>query len=128
MKGSRAKGKTYERKVIKDFTRAKLAGRVLSSPWFTFADANGLGYCQPDILIFLQESIIIVEVKLTQTSSAWQQLELLYKPVVELVYKKPVYLLQVCKHLHWETSAQVSSIEEFVDSPRRGLWTLHHLP
>lgn len=127
LKGNRAKGKTYERKVIKDFQRANLAAEVLASPWFNFVDYNGLGWCQPDILLIQKHCIIIVEVKLTQTSAAWQQLELLYKPVVEKHYGLPTYLLQVCKNLQYEVTAEVNSIEEFLDAPRRGLWTLHYL-
>lgn len=126
LKGCRAKGKTYERKVLKDFSRLGL-GKCYLGPWFYFTDENGTGFCQPDLLIEFDTWVLIIEVKLTQTSDAWDQLRLLYKPVVEMALGKPCYTLQVCKHLRWENTARVPDLQTFTERPRPGLWTLHYL-
>ena len=86
-------GLAYEAKV------AKALPHGLSGVWFEFEDANGYGRCQPDLLLLKPSGVQIVEVKLTYTLAAWEQLFFLYKPVVEMWLGREVAVAQVCKNL-----------------------------
>ena len=56
-------------------------------PWYTFEDANGVGFCQPDaVAITADGRPLVIEVKLTQTQRAVREIETLYAPLVEAIY------------------------------------------
>ena len=96
IRGSAAQkaGLRYERKVL-DMLVEALPG-FQRSPWFTFEDRRGPRWCQPDGL--LPEPLILFEVKIRTTPLAWWQLSSLYRPVVELVFKRRVEgLVMVCR-------------------------------
>lgn len=65
--------------------------------WFEFEDMNGFGYCQPDFLIYLPDSsIIILEAKYTYTPAGDEELKQLYSPIVQEYYSPPsIHLAQV---------------------------------
>ncbi len=67
--------------------------------WFVFHDANGRGHCQPDAFVHLTRSVLLFEMKLTQTHEAFLQMAQLYVPVLEHVYKKPCLPVQICRTL-----------------------------
>lgn len=93
-RGAKAAGLRYQRAFGKAIGRSALDG-----PWFDFRDVNGPGFCQPDFVINLPSVAIVLECKYTWTPEAFGQIELLYKPVLEVALGKPVFGLQVCKRL-----------------------------
>lgn len=131
LRGSRAKGIKYENHVGRALRRwherGELYGEVILGQWFSFQDANGHGYCQPDILIVTEDLVFILECKLTFTEWAWPQLRELYKPVVEKVFQRPSIVIQVCKNLYRIPDGIVDSIQEVLDKPRDGNLTWHFL-
>jgi hypothetical protein len=73
--------------------------------WFSYRDFNGHGFCQPDFLLELEHLVVVLEAKYTWTPAAYVQIELLYKPVVQLALGKPVIGIQICKRLLPESAA-----------------------
>lgn len=131
MKGARAKGRTYERTVGRRLKARIASGEIPAElregQWFLYTDDNGPGYCQTDYYLLCPGFIILIECKLTQNSSAETQMALLYKPILEMVYKVPVVTLQVCKNLRGHPKLRVMDIMDLVKVPRPGLWTWHYL-
>ena len=134
LKGRRAKGMTYERGVKKQFERLipKLWSSFLiySGAWIHFIDKNGHGYAQPDMVLELSDSVIIIEVKLTQTDTAEKQTKLLYLPLVaKLIPEKTIYLLQVCKNLRYvpKDGSLIKRLEDVLGRPPYELQTLHYI-
>jgi len=102
--GSKALGLSYERKVGKAL--AKALDDPLLGPWYYFLDYYGKGYCQPDVVWLGPDYTLVFEVKLTDTPAALTQILKLYKPVLELVYGKPVRGVVVTKNLTKDTLPQ----------------------
>lgn len=134
LKGRRAKGMTYERGVKKHLDRIlpKLFSSFLtySGAWIHFIDKTGHGYAQPDFIIELPTSVIIIEIKLTQTDNAERQTKLLYLPLVQnLIPNKPVFLLQVCKNLRYipKDGTLIKEIESILEREPERLYTLHFI-
>lgn len=76
------------------------ASSVLSEQWIEFEDDNGHGYAQPDHLIIEPSRVVIVECKLSQNDAAWDQLLLLYRPLIETIYpERESICVQSCKYL-----------------------------
>lgn len=93
-RGAKAQGRRYERLVAKALGPSAQHGQ-----WFEFADSNGLGWCQPDLLLPRGAQIIVIECKNTWTPEGHSQAQLLYKPVVERAIGKQALCIQVCKNL-----------------------------
>lgn len=95
--GTRAAGLAYERKLAKailsDFPLA------FHGQWYEFEDSAGRGFCQPDIVIPCDAFVVCVEVKLSAQDSAWLQARGLYKPILEMVYRKPCVCIVATKFL-----------------------------
>ena len=62
---------------------------AIRGQWFKFRDIHGVGYCQPDFILHRDNSILVLECKLTYHTYAFQQLHHLYVPVVSHVYQRP---------------------------------------
>jgi hypothetical protein len=69
--------------------------------WFDYIDANGRGYCQADVLLHIEnvDAWVVLECKLTDTTSARQSLRTLYMPVVGAAYGRHVAGIVVTRHL-----------------------------
>lgn len=65
--------------------------------WWHFADRNGPGWCQTDLIIRGLRADLVLEAKYTYTDEAWDQLEGLYLPVVAKALRRPTLGIQVCK-------------------------------
>lgn len=64
----------------------------------------------------MQDSLVIlIECKLTQTNRAWPQMRELYKPILELVYEKPVVCIQACRNVRDPDSNIVAHINRAKD-------------
>lgn len=89
------KGLAYQKAVCK-----ALLGH--SGAWFEFEDAIGPGICQPDLYFTLggeARALALVEIKLTYTQEALDQLLRLYSPVLALAFHLPVFPVVICKNL-----------------------------
>lgn len=96
-RGAKGAGLRYEAAV------AAAIPKSVHNPWFEYHDSAGHGWCSPDVVIHFAEAIAVLECKLTDTPTAYSQLTQLYKPVLEMVYGKPVIGVIVVKHLTPET-------------------------
>lgn len=95
-RGTKGLGLRYERLVGKALHG--MPGLRLGQ-WFKFCDANGGGWCQPDVLIIHPAVVFVLECKLTDVPLADMQLSGLYVPILSHVYKRPVHSIVVTKHL-----------------------------
>ena len=96
LRGLPAKGKAYERKVLRALVEKY---PLIPNPWFEFQDENGGGMASPDGVIALQDATIVVEVKLSWTFEAHQQLSQLYFPLLEKFTQNPTKGIVICKNL-----------------------------
>lgn len=110
-RGAKRHGVKYER----DFARA-LDHDAWHGKWFEFWDANGRGWCQPDVLLRVGEMIVILECKYTYVPEARGQIVQLYKPVVEAAYGLRAVGVTVCKNLlpQMPNTRVVPGIEEAI--------------
>jgi hypothetical protein len=67
--------------------------------WYEFRDANGIGHCQPDVVLHSQFAVAVFEAKYTWVPEGHSQISQLYRPVLEMVYGRPVIGVVVCKVL-----------------------------
>jgi hypothetical protein len=93
-KGAKARGIRFERDL-----GAVLGPSWQHGKWFEFDDLNGMGMCQPDWLKITERAVLVLECKYTWLPSGRLQIEELYRPVLEKVYKRPVVGAVVCKVL-----------------------------
>jgi len=79
--------------------------KALQSPWLVFRaeqDApDFVRYCQPDTLIFDDEALklTIIEIKLQHCLEAYEQVRLLYEPVLRFMY--PQYEIAAIEWVLW---------------------------
>lgn len=110
-KGSKGAGLRYEKLVAKAIPNSVLG------QWFHYIDANGAGWCQPDVLVLGRKRVLVLECKLTLTSEAFRQLQLLYFPVLRQAYpEREIIGGVVCKNLTPEVdfSLLFESIPELI--------------
>lgn len=105
-RGTKALGLRFERLVARAAT-LQCPG-LEHGAWFQFQDATlgagqlgagHRGYCSPDLLLVQGPSALVVEVKLTDWQGAWEQLQWLYTPVVEMALQTRVLPVVVVKHV-----------------------------
>lgn len=97
-RGSRAVGLRYER-AFAGALEALYPGTSDHNPWFYFEDANGPGYCQPDLLLAYGQDLFVIEAKLTDCEAGRLQLRELYLPVLRHVLGNRVFGLTVSRNL-----------------------------
>jgi len=120
----KAVGLRFER-AVGVAVRSLRIGTVLCGQWFEFFDANGHGYCQPDILIIRRDDVIVLECKLTEVEEAEAQLEDLYVHIVRRVYALPVKGVIVVRHLS-RTTSTASVCDSLNDALRMDPWPILH--
>ena len=91
---AKAQGLRYERPVGK-----ALGPLVLEGQWFEYEDSFGPGVCQTDFLLLCRDYCCVIESKYTWVAEGHFQVECLYLPVVEEVWKRPTFGFVVCKRL-----------------------------
>ena len=121
-RGVKALGLRYERALARAVPMAK------HGLWFEFLDANGPGFCQPDLVIEGQEAVLVLEVKLSWVPDGHTQIEELYRPVLAACCKKPVYGVQVTRNLRPGMGAVtvVGSLQEAVAEAKAGRLVCWH--
>ena len=99
-------GLRYERKVIQELKRFYGVLSVEQNPWFEYVGENKIPrICSPDALIHLPTNdIIVVEIKLTDTPTAFDKLKTIYIPVLRSALSKErsvrsLIPLVICKNL-----------------------------
>ena len=114
LKGSRAKGKTYERTILRQLKRHFTdLDAIHYNEWIGYTDSTGSNFCQPDIYILLPSYILLLEIKLTQTENAEIQLRDLYRPLLEALSPgRPVVMVQICKNLRYQPRNEINSVSE----------------
>lgn len=126
MSGSRAQGKTYEKRVGEFLRNRGYSFR--SGVWIDYEDDNGVGYAQIDHLLILPDRLCIVEAKLSQTCNAELQIRELYRPLLKLITGGGLIQgVQVCKNLYTEPQLPVRNIEEVLATTSEEIFTWHFL-
>jgi hypothetical protein len=93
-RGAKRHGVKYER----DFAKTLGAG-AWHGKWFEFCDQNGKGFCQPDFLMRVGDSIVVLETKYSYVVDARVHFIQLYKPVVEAAFGAKAVGITVVKNL-----------------------------
>lgn len=108
-RGSRGGGIRYE----KALAAALAAYDVDHNPWFYFEDANGPGYCQPDLILAQGVDLFVLEAKLTDCEAGRRQLKELYLPILRHLLGSRVYGITVSRYLTPESDPKsiVDSLE-----------------
>lgn len=115
-KGAKGRGIAYERTLA-----SALGPDWTAGAWFHFLDAEGPGYCQTDFIRELADVVVVLEAKLSWVPEGRSQLELLYRPVCEYVYKKPMIGLVVCKRLVPECNGAIAhTLPSALEAARHG--------
>lgn len=96
-RGAKAAGLRYERTF--GARLAKVFPCAQHGPWYEFFDSNGRGFAQPDYVLVREQGVMVWECKLTDTEAAERQLRGLYFPVLEEVYRLPIFGIIVTRHL-----------------------------
>ena len=109
-RGARAAGLRYEENVGKELARRQLD--FACGPWIQFEDTNGVGFAQPDFIVYSSaNSWIVLEAKLSQTPSAFEQLFKLYLPLLSKLHPGVTLIpAQVCKNLRRADSKIVDDL------------------
>jgi len=121
------KGHAYEKTVLREVKRRSLGGEICFQQWIMFADSNGLGWAQPDLYVLLDDLLLLIECKLTQSESAEDQLMRLYLPLLRDIYQMPTLCLQVCKNLRVVPRKLVDGPEDLMKFPGPGVYTWHYI-
>lgn len=81
-KGTKGEGQRFQKLIAKALPKAE------HEPWFQFADANGTGYCSPDLLLWLSpHELLVLECKRTYwPGEPESQIKDLYFPVLRKIY------------------------------------------
>lgn len=112
LRGSQAQGVAFQNRIGRflagQIDAKRLEGQLFSDLWFMFEDANGEGFAQPDHFLLQPEQIILFECKLSQNSTAWPQMEYLYKPLLAHMFKRPVLGVQAFHRMKHEEPGRPS--------------------
>jgi len=103
VRGRRAQGIRYEKKVHEHF-EAIYGEHYVPSLWLQFgSDGSPMRYCQPDaLLIDIERGIItVIEVKYQHTSDAWYQVNQLYLPVLRRMFPSDLWEFKRCEVVKW---------------------------
>lgn len=130
-RGAKAAGLRYEKDLLKTLKIAFPLSAISYGQWFSFTDTNGPGYCQPDILLPLRQSLVILEAKYSWVPEAHLQIERLYRPICQFVFQRLILGVVVTRRVTpgMGRVCVTSSIEEAVLRASEGYQTvLHWLP
>ncbi len=118
-RGVKALGVRYERRLAE-------ASGGLAGQWFEFEDANGLGCCQTDVIVDLDNVLLVLEAKLSWVPEGHSQIAKLYRPVVEAALVKPVIGIVVVKNLTPGAPRAFGCYDDAIASARTGCLPVLH--
>ena len=100
-RGVKARGISYEKACAAALQGAFPKSGVAHGQWFEFADANGRGYAQVDLLLYIValDQYVVGECKLTDVAGARQKLANFYLPIVAMAFGKRASGFVVTRHL-----------------------------
>ena len=121
--GRRWQGVKYERRV-QEWLGKQLGPEYVPSPWLRFRlrGEGRLHWCQPDGLHIDAQTgqITIVEVKYQHCAEAWYQMNMLYAPVLAVIFPRPDWRLATCEIVKWfDCGINVPSAPRLRDDPRK---------
>lgn len=125
-RGAKAAGVRYERALAREL----VPGGFQAGVWFEFRDRGGSGWCQPDLILVGTRSVLVLEAKYTWTRVGHEQIEFLYRPVLERVFDLPVKGVVVCRVLIPETRecCVIGDLASALAVPAGTRSVLHWLP
>lgn len=98
---------------------------IIPGQWFSYIDANGKGYAQADLIFACpaRKLFLVIECKRTYVQKGLDQLEGLYRPLLEHGTKGRVATLLICKHLAQgvERGAILPDFEAWLDEIERNV-------
>jgi len=124
----------YQKRVLKKLEKLRfnwgldLDSVLYGEMWLEYEDDNGYGMCSPDIVLDLEDRILVLECKLTQTETARLQIFQLYAPVLSRCWNKPIVGVGVFRNLISKAENPVLNIEHLCKAPLEELdtyYTLH---
>lgn len=126
-RGVKGLGLRYERSL------ARALPAALPGQWFEFEDSAGRGFCQTDLLLPYNGKIGVLEVKLSYTREAEDELRGLYVPVVRKALGREVFGLVVCKNLRPGAPGVRGELVQALEEAAGGLlvtwhWLGNHQP
>jgi hypothetical protein len=86
-----------------------------------------MGFAQPDHFFLTSHAVVVVECKLSQTPEGYEQLDLLYRPLLAALFSRPVVGVLACRSLKWRPRLLIESIREILDEVREDTFTWHQL-
>lgn len=87
--------------------------------WISYEDRGHARAAEPDCFADMGEWVFLAEFKLTGSRYGRLQCLDFYVPLLEALFSKPVFSLQICKQLTPETPGPfVYSVEDFLASPQ----------
>lgn len=100
-RGVKARGVSYEKVCASALQAAFPKSGVVHGQWFEFADANGRGYAQVDILLYIVslDQYVVGECKLTDVAGARSKLANFYLPIAQLAFGKRTCGFVAVRHL-----------------------------
>ena len=98
--GKAAEGIRYQKKVHQSLVPLSRFGDLHREPWIRYTDTYGVHWCRPDDVLETHDRVLVVEAKLSlrRFEGGMIQLNKLYRPVLEMIFQKPVAMLLAFKH------------------------------
>lgn len=124
------RGLKYEGAFLSFLEQSPLSEYLLRSPWIQFKNEDEWELCQPDFLLvdILEGRVVIGEVKYAHTPRAWEQLILLYEPVVRGLFRGG-FSYAVCEVVRWYDADTVFPVpvvlQENILGCREGSFNVH---
>jgi hypothetical protein len=97
MPGSKGIGLSYERRFAEALLRALPNAR--HGQWYEYLADGQRGFCQPDVVVPFERSLLVLECKLKNIEQARGQLIQLYVPVLRACYSRDVRAVVVSRSL-----------------------------
>jgi len=95
MSAAKANGIRYEWQVYSYLT--ELFEPIHIQHCIHFSDDNGYRTVVPDAIVCLSDCVFLIEVKSQHMPETWWQCEKLYKPLLEELFLKPVFCIEIVK-------------------------------
>lgn len=129
LRGSAARGRTYERKVLKELERRFPSRSLLAHRWLGYQLEGRQRFAQPDAVVLGEDWLLLAEAKLSHTLQAFDQLAR-YAALLEVLYPgRRIVQLEVCKNLRAGVGPfLVKDPENALAQPCAGPWVFHWLP
>ena len=110
-------GISFEKAVLKKLT--SIYGKVEPSPWLYYKTPKRSGICQPDALLWLNDThLCVVEIKLSWMRPVRQKLMTFYGPVVQAIHPTATLsYLQVYKNAKSDSHKKSLSIYKLDEIP-----------